>query len=91
MLKESDLKIGGKYLYWSPSRLCHIHVIYKGKRKVPSSMRGSVDSSTTEDILIFRDPLTLNEVWTYNLINIAIDDGWVERFINEKDDNEPIV
>lgn len=78
MLTESALKIGGKYLYWSQSKLCHIHVVYEGKRRV-------------SDQFVFRDPLTLNEFWTDNLINIAIDNGWVERFINEKDDNEPTV
>ena len=76
MLTERDLKIGGKYLYWSPSKICHIHVVYEGKRKSPG-----ID----KDVLVFRDPLTLNEVWTTNLINIVVDDGWLEKFVNEKD------
>lgn len=78
MLTERDLKIGGKYLYWSPTRLCHFHVVYEGKRKAPG---------TDEDILVFRDPITLNEVWsTTSLMNIVVDDGWLEKFVNEKDD-----
>ena len=75
MLKESDLKIGGKYLYWSSSRMCHIHVVYKGKRKAPGF---------NEDVFVFRNPDTLNEIWAASLINIVIDDGWLEKFVNEK-------
>lgn len=69
MLTERDLKIGGKYLYWSPSKMCHTHVVYVGKRRIP-------------EVFVFRDPLTLNEIWADNLINIAIDNGWVENFVN---------
>ena len=73
MLTERDLKIGGKYLYWSPSKMCHIHVVYEGKRKIP-------------EVLVFRDPITLNEIWADNLINIVIDDGWIEKFVNKEED-----
>lgn len=73
MLTERDLKIGGKYLYWSPSKMCHIRVVYEGKRRIP-------------EVFVFRDPLTLNEIWADNLINIAIDNGWVENFVNEKEE-----
>lgn len=78
MLTERDLKIGGKYLYWSPSKMCHIRVVYEGKRKAPG---------TDEDILVFHDPLTLNEVWATSLINIVVDDGWLERFVENKNDD----
>ena len=78
MLTESDLKIGGRYLYWSPSRQCHIRIVYVGKRKAPG---------TDEDILVFRDSSSLNEIWsTPSLINIVVDDGWLEKFVNEKDE-----
>lgn len=76
MLREQDLKIGGKYLYWSPSKMAHTRVVYVGKRKAPG---------TDEDILVFRMTSTLNEVWAENLINIVVDDGWLEKFVSEKD------
>lgn len=77
MLAESNLKVGGKYLYWSSSKLCHVRVVYEGKRKYPG---------LNEDIFVFRDPLTLNEVWAYDLINIVVDDGWIEKFVNENEE-----
>lgn len=80
MLTERDLKIGGKYLYWSSSKMCHTHVVYEGKRDTLTFLGSST--------YVFRDSTTLNEVWTHNLINIAIDNGWVEKFVNEKDDNQ---
>lgn len=72
MLNESKLKIGGKYLYMSPSKRCPVRVVYVGKRKAPGQ---------NEDIFVFRDPLTLNEVWAHSLINIVVDDGWVDKFV----------
>ena len=77
MLTERDLKIGGKYLYWSPSRMCHIRVVYAGRRKIPG-----FDS----DVFIFQSSTTYNEIWAANLINIVVDDGWLEKFVNEKDE-----
>jgi hypothetical protein len=53
--------------------MCHIHVVYEGKRKIP-------------EVLVFRDPITLNEIWADNLINIVIDDGWIEKFVNKEED-----
>lgn len=73
MINESKLKIGGRYLYWSPSKLCHVKVTFEGKRA---------------EIFIFRDPLTLNEIWTENFINIVIDDDWLEKFVKTPEDEE---
>lgn len=67
MLTEKKLKVGEKYLYWSSSKLRHMKVVYEGKRQV---------TELGEDIFVFRDSLTLNEVWAQNLINIAVDHGW---------------
>lgn len=78
MLNESKLKIGGKYLYMSPSKMCPIRVVYEGKRKAPW---------LDEDIFVFRDPLTLNEVWAQSLLDVVIDDGWLEKFVAEKEDD----
>lgn len=74
MLVESNLKIGDKYLYWSPSKQCHIRVAYKGKRKEPGFDR---------DVFVFQSSTTYDEVWVANLINIVIDDGCLERFVDE--------
>lgn len=79
MLTESNLKIGDKYLYWSASKQCHIHVVYEGKRKIPWM---------AQDVFVFRDSSSLNEIWTETLINIVVDDGWLEEFVNEKEDVE---
>lgn len=77
MLKEDDLKVGGRYLYWSHSRCCHIRVVYERKRKAPGF---------DEDVFVFRDPATMNEIWSHrSLINVVVDDGWLDKFINEKD------
>ena len=67
MLTEKKLKVGEKYLYWSSSKLRHMKVVYEGKRQV---------TELGEDIFVFRDSLTLNEVWAQNLNNIAVDHGW---------------
>lgn len=79
MINESKLKIGGKYLYWSPPRICHVRVVYDGKRNEPG---------TNEQIFVFRESVSLNEIWTHNLFNIVIDDGWLEKFVNTPEDEE---
>lgn len=78
MLTENSLKVGQAYLYWSPSRMKHERVTYVGKRQDPIRTNGKV--------FVFRLVSSLNEIWTENLINIAVDDGWLEKFVNEKDD-----
>lgn len=79
MLTESNLKVGDKYLYWSASKQCHTRVVYEGKRIMPWM---------AHDVFVFRDSLSLNEIWTENLISIVVDDdGWLEKFVNEKEDD----
>jgi|MudIll2142460700_1097286.scaffolds.fasta_scaffold405434_2 hypothetical protein len=80
MLNEKDLKIGGKYLYWSPSKMQFDRVTYVKKRPNPSH--------PSEEVFVFRLDISLNEIWAENLINIAVDDGWYEKFARMTDDDE---
>lgn len=64
METESNLKVGGKYLYWSRARKRRIQVVYVGKRHVPGS------------VFVFQDPSTLNEYHLDKFEDVIPDGGF---------------
>lgn len=75
-MTENDLVKGNDYLYWSASKQKQISVSYIGRRSVGNKM-----------VFVFRNKNTYDEIWTETLANIVIDDGWLEKFVNEKEDD----
>lgn len=75
-MTENDLVKGKDYLYWSMSKQKQISVSYIGRRKFGNKMP-----------FVFRNKNTYDEIWTETLVNIVIDNGRFEKFVNEKEDD----